>query len=286
MARPKKDGLEYFPLDIDIFDDDKLFDVQNEYGPLGEVIYLRLLSMIYKNGYYYKYDSLDKLAGILIKSIGNRWARDKQAVIQVIPFLAKCNLFSPELMQENVLTSVGIQKRYLKATERRQPLNNNSPYRLVDENGEPLISVHKNDVNVCNNEVNVCNNSINDVNNTQSKVKKRKVKQSKENKNIEHVCELIIYFPNDEKLDKAFNDFLSMRNKIKKPMTDRAIELAIKKLDKMTLNNNTKIEILEQSIMNSWQDLYPLKDQNNQSKQTASKFKDDMERWVNDYGNS
>lgn len=75
MARPIKPGLEYFSLDVDIFEDDKIFDLQNEYGPLGEVIYLRLLCLIYKNGYYYRFDSLDKLAGLLIKSIGNRWAR-------------------------------------------------------------------------------------------------------------------------------------------------------------------------------------------------------------------
>ena len=74
MARPIKPGLEYFSLDVDIFEDGKIFDLQNEYGPLGEVIYLRLLCLIYKNGYYYRFDSLDKLAGLLIKSIGNRWA--------------------------------------------------------------------------------------------------------------------------------------------------------------------------------------------------------------------
>lgn len=66
MGRNSKKGLLYFPVDVDIFEDDKLFDVQNEYGPLGEVIYLRLLCLIYKNGYYYRYDSIDKLAKMLI----------------------------------------------------------------------------------------------------------------------------------------------------------------------------------------------------------------------------
>lgn len=121
MARPIKPGLEYFSLDVDIFEDDKIFDLQNEYGPLGEVIYLRLLCLIYKNGYYYRFDSLDKLAGLLIKSIGNRWARDKKAVKDVILYCAKCNLFSSELMQNNVITSRSIQLRYLKAKERNLP---------------------------------------------------------------------------------------------------------------------------------------------------------------------
>lgn len=178
MARLLKRGIPYFPIDVDIFEDDKIFDLSNEYGPLGEVIYIRILCLIYKNGYYYKFDSLDKLASLLIKSIGNRWVRDKQAVLQVIPFLAKCNLLSLELMQENVLTSVRIQKQYLKATERRQPMNN-LEYWIIDENGNSLQNVHKNGINVYRNEINVCNNEENVCNGTQSKVKKSKVKESK-----------------------------------------------------------------------------------------------------------
>ena len=55
-----------------------------------------------------------------------------------------------------------------------------------------------------------------------------------------------------------------MRKQIKKPLaTDRAIELAIKKLDKLSGGDNDKaIEILNQSILNSWQGLFPLKDEN------------------------
>jgi len=72
------------------------------------------------------------------------------------------------------------------------------------------------------------------------------------------------YYPNDEALDKVFKDYVTMRKQIKKPLaTDRAIELAIKKLDKLSGGDNDKaIEILNQSILNSWQGLFPLKDEN------------------------
>lgn len=178
MSRPQKDKLDYFPFDVDIFEDDKLFDVQNEYGPLGEIIYIRLLCLIYKNGYYYKFETLDKLASLLVRSIGNKWVRDKKTVVQVIPFLAKCNLFSSELMQENVLTSASIQRRYLKATERRQSLNNKPYWLLEEEDQHSRINVRKNGVNVYNNSINVDNNSVNVGNNPtkKSKVNKSKVK--------------------------------------------------------------------------------------------------------------
>ena len=174
MARPQKRGLDYFSLDVDIFEDDKLFDVQNEFGPLGEIIYLRLLCLIYRNGYYYQFESLDKLSAMLIKSIGNKWARDKQVVRQVILFLAKCNLFSSELMRENVLTSARIQKQYLEATGRRQPLKSYD-YWIIEKNDNPLINAPKNAVSVVDNEVYVYNNPENVCNSTQRKEKEKKI---------------------------------------------------------------------------------------------------------------
>ena len=72
----------------------------------------------------------------------------------------------------------------------------------------------------------------------------------------------VSYFPNDENLDKAFSDYVAMRKKLKKPMTDRAVELAIKKLNDLSNgDNDIAIKIIEQSIMNSWQGLFPLKEE-------------------------
>ncbi len=177
MARPPKKGLSYFPFDVDIFEDDKLFDVQNEYGPLGEVIYIRLLCLIYRNGYYFRFESLDKLAAMIIKSVGNRWARDKKTVKEVILYLAECNLFSLELMQRNVITSRSIQKRYLTATGRRQSKLNE--YNLLEEeNQEGLESALKNPISVAETDVNATETQIN-VNNNVTKEKKSKVKERK-----------------------------------------------------------------------------------------------------------
>lgn len=176
MGRPKKKGLSYFSFDVDIFEDDKIFDVQNEYGPLGEVIYIRLLCLIYKNGYYYRFESLDKLAAMLIKSIGNRWARDKQTVKEVILFLAKSNLFSSELMRENVITSRSIQARYLKANERN--LSTIEEYSLLenDSTQEALITAPENQVSVTETQVYVTETPVNVNNNP--------LKESKEKENI------------------------------------------------------------------------------------------------------
>lgn len=61
-----------------------------------------------------------------------------------------------------------------------------------------------------------------------------------------------------EKLEKTVRDFVSMRKSIKKPMNGNALELMLNKLDKMAPDEQTKIEILNQSIMNSWQGIFEL----------------------------
>ena len=67
------------------------------------------------------------------------------------------------------------------------------------------------------------------------------------------------YFPNDDLLEKTFSDFREMRKKIKKPMTDRAITLLLNKLERLSADPAEQVRILEQSIINCWQDIYEIK---------------------------
>ena len=61
-------------------------------------------------------------------------------------------------------------------------------------------------------------------------------------------------------LNAALTSFVEYRKKIKKPMTKRAVELMINKLASMTPSIPEQIEIINQSIMNGWQGVFPLKD--------------------------
>ena len=63
----------------------------------------------------------------------------------------------------------------------------------------------------------------------------------------------------DEQVKTTIYEFIKMRKLIKKPMTNRALELMIGKLQRIADNPQTAVEILEQSIMNNWQDIYELK---------------------------
>jgi len=141
LVRPQKEGLSYFSFDVDLYEDLKIDELSNEHGPLGESIYIRILCMIYRDKGYYLEVEIDRLAIKLIKSMGNRWVRSKEAVKQVILYCADIGLFQKGLLSQGVITSVGIQRRYLKAKGRRP---NISDYWLLDEkNEEPYINSPK-----------------------------------------------------------------------------------------------------------------------------------------------
>jgi len=55
---------------------------------------------------------------------------------------------------------------------------------------------------------------------------------------------------------EAYED---MRKKIRKPMTDKARELAITKLGKLQAEGNDPAEVLNQSTLNAWAGLFAIK---------------------------
>ena len=70
------------------------------------------------------------------------------------------------------------------------------------------------------------------------------------------------YFENDN-LNSIFIEFLEVRKKLKAVNSDRAIKTLINKLNKY--DDDTKYQMIENSIVNSWKDVYELK-----QKKTAS----------------
>ena len=78
---------------------------------------------------------------------------------------------------------------------------------------------------------------------------------------------LISDFAGDDKdLEAALNDFLSMRKKIKKPLTDRALQQRLKKLQELSGGDQQKAAaIVDQTVNHCWQDFYPLKDGNDKN---------------------
>lgn len=101
---------------------------------------------------------------------------------------------------------------------------------------------------------------------TDKDIKPEKIKEKYKKENVR-------YFPNDDLLEKTFADFRENRKKIKHPMTDRAIELMVKKINKMDPDH--AVELLEKAIVNGWRDIWETDDRK-QTKQTRDPI---AEKW-------
>ena len=75
----------------------------------------------------------------------------------------------------------------------------------------------------------------------------------------------------DNELLDALHDFETMRKQIKKPMTERAKALLCNKL-KSDYSPADWVRALDQSIENSWQGLYPLKDDKPKQQSGSSSY--------------
>lgn len=71
-------------------------------------------------------------------------------------------------------------------------------------------------------------------------------------------------------LETAFKDFVSMRNKIKKPLTANALTRLKSKLNKLSHGDvSLAVAILNQSVDHCWQDIYELKSEEEQPQKST-----------------
>ena len=135
MGRPPKPGLQYYSKDVDFYDDLKIMDLLEEWGPLGVTVYEVMLCAIYKSGYYLEAD-VGKISLKICRVIGGRWAK-KETVGQVIDYCADIGLFDKALLSQGIITSAGVQRAYATVATRRQFPR--EKYWLLDEKGQRLV---------------------------------------------------------------------------------------------------------------------------------------------------
>lgn len=169
MARPRLTNLNYFPLNVDFFEDDKIQLIEADYGLKGVIIALKLLCKIYKEkGYYYQWG--DDQCLLFAKKAGE--GIRSSLVSEVVQGLVRRGFFDKTVFDSfNVLTSKGIQERYIKALERTD---------LVEIKKELLCKNVEIGVNVTLIGIDVTKINVNDASMPQRKGKERKEKKRKE----------------------------------------------------------------------------------------------------------
>ena len=180
MARPNKQGLDYFPLDVNLLTNLKVRRLISAQGINSIAVIIELLCRIYQGKGYYIERSND-LAFLISDAL--RSGISEGAVEEIIKKAIELGFFDANMLDDfGILTSESIQKTFFEATKKRKGVQYDGRFLLISINGY-------------NNLVNVDINSINVSNNEQSKEKKSKENKIKENKTKE-VNRVVSYFMN------------------------------------------------------------------------------------------
>lgn len=219
MARPVKDGLDYFPLDVDIDQDDKLVVPISKFGMEGFGVIIRLMSEIYKKSYYYPWSEREQYV------FSNKVNVDINTVNGVVNECIKWGFFDQRCFDEHqILTSKGFQERYIGASKRRKNITFIDDYTLIDlTDACKRVSYPIFEVNVNGNEVNVYINADKvDIAITESTQIEKEIEREKEReKEIKDISAEISnfrsrYSPEHLKLIDSYFVFIADMRKSKK----------------------------------------------------------------------
>ena len=207
MSRPKQDGLLYFSFDTDFFYADKnIKRLKARFGNDGVLFYIYLLTEIYRNGYYIRWNSESMEDAIEALNITEGFMEQAMAFMVSRSLLTKSTLANPDttiaLQKEGnhrpqcelagngngqervtVITSPGIQKRYQEAVKgrKRQFKVDSEIWLLGEEETASCIKVTHNysfsEKNHDKSKKNKSKSEKNDAKEKESKVKKNKEKE-------------------------------------------------------------------------------------------------------------
>lgn len=268
-GRPRKTGLSYHSSDVDFYEDFKIIDLLDKYGPIGTTIYDVVIKMIYRKGYYLEIP-MNQLALTVQKTIGSKWIRNKDLVLQVVQYCADIGLFDKDLSLQSVLTSAGIQKRYSLATVRSKAQI--EKYRLIEKEGDkPLLNAPSKDISVTENGISVTEIQENGA---EMPLKERKVNND------------IYNTPFPPELERAFQLYLSVREHNFGEIIPEQVQALREDLLSLTTDPTEQLAIVKKATAGGWKSFYKSKEKSgkkNQEKkdtrQKGSKFSNFQERY-------
>ena len=140
----KSQAIDYFPMNVDFFDDDKIALIEGEFGIKGAYVAIRLLCKIFStSGYYYKWGDDECL--LFTKKLGADFTASQ--VSQIVKGLVRRDFFDKTLFNSiSILTSRGIQSRYFEAVRKRKNVDLRREILLVDPSKYGIVGIfRKND---------------------------------------------------------------------------------------------------------------------------------------------
>lgn len=192
MARPIKEGLDYFPLNVVL--NSKFEIIEARFGIKGFAVIVKLFQHIYgTKGYYCEWD--EDVLFVFAKRIGV----GANSVSEILDTSLKKGIFNKDMYEKySILTSEGIQQRYVEAKR--------GGYERICSK-YLLISIPKTEENGSETGVNVTKTEVNVTASTQRKEKKIKLNQIKQNQTKELFEKVWSVYPKKFKRQEALEEF-------------------------------------------------------------------------------
>ena len=132
MARPTKPGLDYYPMDVGFLRDKKIRLLWSEFGASSVIFVLYVLGKAYEgDGYFLTWDKDECLLA------ADALQKPPTYIKEVLQGCLSRSIFDKWVFQTfNVLTSAGIQRRYIRGCEKRGEIAIFSEYWLLNINSK------------------------------------------------------------------------------------------------------------------------------------------------------
>lgn len=141
MPRPIKEGIAFFYLDTSFWEDDKITDLVFDCGLIAELVYLHLISIIYRNGYFIE-STKERMAKNVLVTFHGEHSLTYRETMRIIDKMADAGLLDKGMLEDGIFTSKGIQKQYYSSTIRRKERDHE--YWLLDDEDEAKIDIRIN----------------------------------------------------------------------------------------------------------------------------------------------
>lgn len=228
MARPQKQCVDYFPHDNDASSYGTVSILFNHFGHEGISFYWQLREIVSRTETHVirleTPDSMEETAARL------RFTPER--MLEILAKMAYLNVIDPKLWEYKIIWWQELVDSVADVYKNRKQA---VPIKPVVSGVETIVSGKETPV------------STNE--NPQSKVKESKVEETKVSKEIN--------LP--EWIDKElWTEFLKIRSKIKAVNSHKALSSLITELKKLKNSGNDPNKVIEQSIRNSWKDVYQL----------------------------
>lgn len=268
-----KEYSKYFKHDSNARHSQKMIQLRMKYGAEGYGIYFMILEIMRESKNYCLSRNYDLIAYDL--RVDSKIIKDIVENFDLFSITDDEQYFFSEGFIERMALMDDKEKKRSESGKKAAEARWQNVEKSIDEcerNANAMRTHNEPNANAMLKQNKTKQNTIQQNNTQQNKTKKEK--QEKENGSSKSTRgELESYISSlevGEELKTALKDFVEMRQKIKKPLTLRALELTVKDLNKLSSDEQEQVLIVQKSVKRSWQGVFALDDKDKQElKQSA-----------------